>query len=512
MGTEITRLKRQQIGITKWVNSGYRGILHYPMRFGKTICGLLAHKLQYELKPTSHTIVLTTSSIITSQWDKIIKEIVQSDRRDTISVLSIGSVQQTYNMSKVPLNCDLLIVDECHKFLTNERVIYINGTRIKYEKILMLTGTLPDSEKRDELISIAPIVDTISEEEAIHNNWIAPMIEYNVPLELSYDNQVRYEEYSKIIRGVLQIFKGSEKVFPSFCESSFDVITACYRGATYKLLGIPYNIKAKDIRMKLAKTMGWSKDIDITTNYGYSRDRYWNPNNIYDNVKLFMESIKKRNDILINNTQKLEAVIQILDTYFPTTICFNESTTFADIISSTVNKHFAKGLSVCYHSNIKSKHLIDRNGNTITYVSGKNAGKPKMFGKQSLKQLAIKGMNSGHYKLLCTARALDEGLNIPPIEMVITTAGTTNPIQYKQRSARGRTVDVYNPNKVTLIINLYFNDFNYTIRENDKEKRINVTSRDKEKLLIRQKDSKNVITLKNLQELTKIIENKGQNT
>ena len=129
-----------------------------------------------------------------------------------------------------------------------------------------------------------------------------------------------------------------------------------------------------------------------------------------------------------------------------------------------------------------------------------NAGKVKKFGKDSIRKLAIEGMINGTYTFLSTARAFDEGLTIPNLKQVITTAGTANPMQYAQRGARGKTVDIYDPNKVTRIYNLYFEDFN--ILNSDGEPEL-VKSRDKTKLLLRQSNNKNnIVTL----DLTELIE------
>ena len=140
------------------------------------------------------------------------------------------------------------------------------------------------------------------------------------------------------------------------------------------------------------------------------------------------------------------------------------------------------GTAIAYHSNIETRHLVDEKGELI--LDGK--GNPKKFGKVALKKLAIQGMKDGMFKYLITAKALDEGLDIPNISQVITTAGSTNPTQYSQRNARGKTVDIYNPNKVTTIINIYVDDF---VMPDG----IEIKSRDKQKLMLRQSQSENEI-------------------
>jgi hypothetical protein len=80
-------------------------------------------------------------------------------------------------------------------------------------------------------------------------------------------------------------------------------------------------------------------------------------------------------------------------------------------------------------------------------------GKTMTESVDKIKEETIQGMITGKYKYLVTAKALDEGLTIPNLELVIITFGSNNPIQQGQRSARGSTIDVLNDKKQTKIFN-----------------------------------------------------------
>jgi superfamily II DNA or RNA helicase len=497
----MDKTTRQQIGVARWVNAGYKGILDYVMRFGKTYTAMIAIKEVLSKVQNATVLVITPSVIINNQWVKTIKDLGLDTNK--ISTTTVNNAINYCNHAPDKLKVSLLIVDECHKFTTLNRSELINGTLIEYDYILMLTGTLPSGEDLKTLTRIAPVVDVITESEALANDWITNLIEYNVPLKLSDDDKLSYTKWSIPIRETLKVFNGSDKLFGPIFKNSYEVINSCITGKNYIHEGISYYISANVIRETLAIKMGWHKDIDITTKYGADRDKYWNPDAIHDRAKDFMSCVRKRNEVLINNDTKLEAVQYILKLWFPVTICFNESTDFADTISTVINKAYPGAPAICYHSNIESKELVDLNGVPILYKSGDKKGQPKKFGKTALRALAIEGITNGVYKLLCTARALDEGLDIPNIELVITTGGTTNPTQYKQRKSRGRTVDIYNKTKVTKIINLYFEDFKITSDEIGLREYM-VQSRDKQKLILRQEGNTNVIWLSGLEDLGKI--------
>jgi hypothetical protein len=85
--------------------------------------------------------------------------------------------------------------------------------------------------------------------------------------------------------------------------------------------------------------------------------------------------------------------------------------------------------------------------------------------------------------------ALDEGFNVENMELAITTSGTTNPIQHKQRTARVKTLEP-NKEKETMVLNLFFKDFQIFKPDGTVSY---VKSRDQTKLMMRQKQSENII-------------------
>ena len=169
--------------------------------------------------------------------------------------------------------------------------------------------------------------------------------------------------------------------------------------------------------------------------------------------------ISKILDIISRNTSK-------------SIIIFMGSTKSANLITHEINRRFGN-IAIAYHSKIESTYIYDDNNNLITYKNGK----PKLFGEQSLKKYAIKNMKSRKLKVLVTVNALNEGISIPNINLLITAFDTTNPITHIQRTARAKTYNEKEPEKA-MILNVYFDDF----EANDTD----VLSRDKVKLLKRQ--------------------------
>jgi len=500
---------RQIESINKWIANGYNGALELTMQFGKTLIGAIATEIFR--KENKDVIIIVPSEAIYRQWKLRFAEYAEY-LDDNLTIISKDYIEgkevrlftshEIIN-NKTRLDTDLLIIDELHKFTSDERLKILDGTFVKYSNILALTGTYPRDKKVFSIISnLCPIVDTITEKEAIDRGWISDFIEYNLAVNLSDTDKVKYEKFSEPIKETLELFKTTDKLFvdgqnnPIF-NSSFDVITGCLYGKNTKY----GRIDADALRRLLARKQGWSSDLDMNIEYNAQRDLYWNPNNIYDRVKKFMNQVRNRHEILINNVPKMKQVIEIFNKYTEPTICFNESTSFADRLCDEINSLFntekqenwLKDIATVYHSKAKRVLIDSETGNPITYKGGSRKGQIKIFGEASIKADAIAGMASGRYYFISTVKSLSEGFSLPKLSQVITTGGDTNPTRYKQQNGRGKTLDFFNPEKVTRIINIYIDDFDSLITKDKNELPIRIMSRDKSKLIARQSDSKHTI-------------------
>lgn len=490
MVIDQSKYDRQKLASERWRNSKGIGCLNLTPRFGKTYLAIHFIINPHLQKSSENSVIITVpTEAIAKHWkDNLL--IHGEDLKDRVKILTANYLD---NKADHSFNCSLFIIDEPQKFMTDIRKLIIDGTIVDSKYRLALSGTPPTEQWFRELY---PIIDTVTEQEAVENNWIAKFIEYNYLLDLSEEDKIRYKEFSIPITETLELFKDKWKLFgigrgASLFDNDFDVIRACQSGKNTPnprgdgFIFIPYD----KVCNALASLMGWGQDIDITTDYGRDRNIYWSPISIHERAKIFIDFIRKRNEILINNPIKLEAVKSIIKTFPLTTICFNESIEFVEKVNDMINDcdSFNDYRSIAYHSKIESRPLIDlETGQYFTYKSGDRKGEPKLFGQTAIKNMTIEGVRNGTFQFLSTAKSLDEGLDIPNIEQVICTAGTTNPMTYQQRTARGKTVDIYNPNKVTKIFNLVFNDFT------DEENRV-INSRDKQKLIKRQRNSSNNI-------------------
>jgi superfamily II DNA or RNA helicase len=455
------------------------------MQFGKTRAGCLIATRTFNRHSDKPILIVVFNQIVKANWESAITDYTSLVLGEQVLIKTITEIINDSN-NKIVYNVNLMIIDEIHKSLSP--IAYSIFTTVRYKFILGLTGTYPVGNDKRKLDKYCPVVDVITEQEALTNKWIAPFREYNILLDLPLEDKIRYEGFTTPIKEIMAIFKNSYREFrignstDYLCKNDYDVLMGCYAGVRSRdMLGKSIYFKAEDVRHVLASRKGWHQQLDLDNELSNQIDVYWNPTSIENYAKKFIDMVRRRNELLINHDVKLAAVVEIFKKNPTNTICFNESTDFADLIVDTINKQYSVNNppAVVYHSNISSRSLV----NPLTGELYRTAkGEIKIFGKTTLRNLTLEGLRNGTYKFLCTAKALDEGVSVPSLRQVITTAGSANPIQYKQRSARGKTIDSYDPNKITNIFNLCFNDF---IGSDGKL----VNSRDLQKLLIRQQNT-----------------------
>ena len=480
----ISKTERQALGASKWAKAGGKGTLLYYMRFGKTLSAISIIQKVLVKDATRSVIIAVPSEIVRGVWVAALNTYVQSNtlNLNRIKILTIHQFEEYDGINTA--NCTLLVVDEIHMFCSPKGRKMIDKTNCNYKFILGLTGTFPSGEPKEFLMKHCPIIDSIPKQVAIANGWIATTMEYNVPLQLNDTDINRYVKHSEPIREILELFKGKSNLLMLHGKKMFDndyaLITGCYAGITVRALdGVKQYVHASKVRELLAMAIGWTCTLDLGLPHNQNINVNWHPESIKENAVQFNEHVRLRTEIINNNDIKIDAAVAIFKANPVPTICFSESTEFADRLADRINDLFP-GKAICYHSNIESTPLIDpTTGLFITYKNGKI----KMFGKDKIKQRAIEGLRSGEFWFLSTVRAVDQGLDVPEIAQVIIASGTLNPLQHAQRSARASTIDIKNINKVALIINLYFDDM---ITTDNKV----YASRDKIKLKARQYNSR----------------------
>ncbi len=155
----------------------------------KTRIGLNSLSTIIAKYPDKKYLVVVPTQPLKEQWQ------IQLDERG----LSFnGEVQIINTVVKHSWEADILIIDEAHRYASD--MFSQIFTCVKYKYILGLTATFERLDGKEVLISkYCPVIETITTEEALFNNWISQYKEYAVLLDvddLDIYNELNREFYT----------------------------------------------------------------------------------------------------------------------------------------------------------------------------------------------------------------------------------------------------------------------------------------------------------------------------
>ena len=183
--TPLTRDERQEESLRAWLKNKGRGCVEGCTGYGKTRIGLNAIETVRKRYPELSVIVVVPTDVLRNQW------LEQLDER------GLGwncKVEIINTASKTIDQCDLLILDEVHKFAADQ-FSHVFKT-VKYKHVLGLTATIERLDGKHELIKkYCPVVDTVTIEVAKANGWVSEFTEYQVIV--SAEDIDIYRDYNK---------------------------------------------------------------------------------------------------------------------------------------------------------------------------------------------------------------------------------------------------------------------------------------------------------------------------
>lgn len=433
-------------GVSQTVKAG---IIEAATGFGKTFIAVMAIKRQNTKYPDRTAIVIVPTTKLKNDWTRE-KQVLNEEGEVVLDyghIIKHGLqnvrvfVVNTY-VKYVNYECDLLILDEAHHYAGVDadhfnKVIAI--TKFKYG--LGLSATLSEPQKAFFASLGWRIADTVSPEECEREGYTSRSITYNLAIPLT-------EEDEKFNDEINNAFKTMFKKF----NHEFELLRACNIGEsvslTVKLNNGTFLGKrtGKEWRLFLAKRWGW----DGTASHPYS------PANLAKYAALGMYYMRKRKDRWQNMPSKLKYVREIVNKFSNMKmLIFSETGDFADKIAALFPE-----TCLAYHTKldtlaIRGDSVVTNPNKDQTKILRKEGYKIK--GKATRKKEALEAFVDPNSKInqISAVRALDEGVDVPKVEVILQTAYSSTSRQNTQREGRGKRIDYDNLGKKAILINLY---------------------------------------------------------
>lgn len=175
----MTRDESQQKFINLWTNNNYHGSLAALTSYGKTRTAIKA----IQQSNSKSTIIIVPQINLKQQWLKELKEW----KIKNCEVYVVNSA------AKLELNCDLLILDEAHTVGMADW-FSLSWKQAKFDKLLALSATIYRKDKKHiELLKKAPVLMTVTFDEALKNKWVANYKIFNIALEFTKEEKIKYQ-------------------------------------------------------------------------------------------------------------------------------------------------------------------------------------------------------------------------------------------------------------------------------------------------------------------------------
>ena len=181
----LTRTDRQKEALRCWIQNKCKGAIVATTGFGKTRIALMgAILLNKKFNPLRILVVVPTETL-QKQWYQQLDAEGLSLQSDVVIINTL--IKHEYE-------CDLLILDEAHRYASTLNIQVFQ--KVKYRFILALSATMERLDGKHELLAqYCPVVDRVTDVEAIANGWVAESVEYKIMLDV--DDIDTYKEMTR---------------------------------------------------------------------------------------------------------------------------------------------------------------------------------------------------------------------------------------------------------------------------------------------------------------------------
>jgi superfamily II DNA or RNA helicase len=396
--------------INRWLKDFLgKGYLVAVTGFGKTFVGLKTISRLTKAFPKATTNVVVPTTYLKKQWEDRISQF----KLPNVTVYVVNTYVTEIRQS------ELLILDEAHRYSRIDAQFFSKVLEVStYKYIWALSATFSKEEKQFLEAHNLQQVAEIKLEEAKAKGWISDYINYNLGVTLPFEEQQKIKYFSDVIKSKFSLFEGNYALLKACgCanDSYFKVGTSSKTGRQW--------------REYWAKLHGWKGE----------KEHQYAPDNLRKHSAMFSHAERNRKELLYKTRAKMYPILELVKKFnTEKIIIFSERTSFADEMAKLIGKEAG-----VYHSQLK----------TITKeVEVMGVKKTVKLTKDKQNKATIEAFIKGDIRVLCTANAVDEGLDVEDISIGIIASRKSTTRQTIQRT--GRVVRA-KEGKQALVINVF---------------------------------------------------------
>ena len=251
--------------------------------------------------------------------------------------------------------------------------------------------------------------------------------EYNYVVPMSFDVQERYDNIVVKMKDILSLFR------------DYNNITGCIAGNN--------QMSASAFRDKFAADNGWSRELNTAIPMFAEIDKYYNPNNLYDQATLYNKLVMERDKVIAKSADKIaSATATAIANATKQIIILAKGDDTCEEIANSLKKAKVKAEAV--HANTTSRSLNDDKGKPIKVKTGAYKGSVKTFGTKSVNDALLSQFNARKLRVIVSTGTIDKSSKLIGVDLIIMVSPkATNYYELKSRIEQL----TFNNNAITII-------------------------------------------------------------
>lgn len=394
--------------INKWASAEYkgRGSIHCvkPLDYSEIVCRIITQ--MRNKNPTAKVFIAV------KEWANRVK-VYDKFKEYNIDSNTINCVTEGYLNAKYTYSYDICFIIGINEITPEVYNLFVHS---KF-RLMILIDDVIDAKKLSNIYEkCKPINNPIDSNSINAYRLSLPVEENQIAVDFANTEHLNvYNSYSEYITQVLQIF------------GDFNTIAYARKGA-------PDGRSAEQVLNDIAVYNGWSSTMDMSNPFTKQIDECYNPIVLGEKAHTCYEVMRKRNQLVSDNSAKLKIIAQIVrDNPNDKIIIISKRGEFAAEVTNYLNEVFGE---ICgdYHDKVEPRIMTDDNGVPILYKKGSaKAGQPKIAHAQAIGSRNLDFYNRGRLRVLSLKNASNTAISASFSVMIITSSlcDTIDEIRYR---------------------------------------------------------------------------------
>jgi len=310
----------------------------------------------------------------------------------------------------------------------------LNGLKLLKAKYKFYTAT-----------DYSKVPDYIKEQAKKITSDVKVYKEFNYIIPMAVEQEALYNKVESTMKDIIGVFR------------DYDVLNNCLTGDNQK--------SASAYRDEVAANNGWNKDLNVAIPMFAQIDKYYNPDNLFEQATLYNSLVRERANIIAKSNDKLNHVISVI-------LANGKKQMIVSVKGDDTCNEFVinlkrKGIRVeAVHANTPKDYIHDVvTDKPLTYKTGAKKGEAKVFGATLMNKHYLSLFEARKLQVIVTTGTIDKSSMVTGCDLfIVSSPKTANYFRIKSRIAKFEFSNNINIVNVTYDVSKDLEEFKVTQR------------------------------------------------